>query len=322
MNNSKIYQEISIELSEILKGLTSKHKSIASKYFYDDKGSQLFEQIMDLPEYYLTAAESDILKRKSNRFFSGLQQTAFDLIELGAGDGRKTHYILDYLIQNQLTFKYLPIDISQQALNDLQANLNSDLAKIEHSFLQGDYFKLLHKLDKQSNRPKVILFLGSSIGNYSNKEAALFIQSLAASMRTTDRLIVGFDLVKNHDIILNAYNDSQGITAEFNYNLLLNLNTQFGFDFQPKNFIHYPVYNPKYQRAESYLISTCRQEINCSTADIKINIEQYESVFTEQSQKYSLTRIQEIIKSSGLSIQKALYDSNKYYTNIIFTKEN
>ena len=207
---------------DIEEGLSFSPKTLPSKYFYDEKGDDLFVKIMHCDEYYLTRAELDIFQQQTEQIIRELQldkNTYFELIELGAGDGLKTKELLKQLVEQNYKFDYLPVDISQNALNILKESVNNELPKVSIKTKQGDYFKVLESL-KNTQSPKVVLFLGSSIGNMPDDIAAQFIYNLGANLSHNDKLLLGADIIKSRDIVLPAYNDNQGFTRDFNLNLL------------------------------------------------------------------------------------------------------
>ena len=211
---------------EINAGLSSPEKTLPSKYFYDKKGDDLFVEIMHLDEYYLTRAELDIFKNQTQQIINALalkKDTFFELIELGAGDGLKTKELIRELTKQNYKFDYVPVDISQNALNKLEQTLTIETPKVSIKKKQGDYFEILESL-KENNSPKIILFLGSNIGNLSDKVASTFISKLSDSLNLNDKIFLGVDLIKPKEIVLPAYNDSKGITKAFNLNLLKRIN--------------------------------------------------------------------------------------------------
>ena len=223
---------------EVEKGLNENPKTLPSKYFYDKIGDALFVEIMNMPEYYLTRCELDIFQNKTEEIINafGVQKDVyFELIELGAGDGTKTKELLKSLDNQSYSFDYFPIDISSNALDLLEKDLNKELPNVSVKTKQGDYFKVLASL-KESEKPKIILFLGSNLGNMTDDLAAEFIYNLGANLRAGDKLLLGVDLIKAKEIVLPAYNDSKGITAKFNLNLLERINNELGGNFDLNYF--------------------------------------------------------------------------------------
>ena len=208
---------------DVIEGLSSEPKFLLSKYFYDEIGDDLFVQIMDMPEYYLSRSEFEIFSQKTNELINAFEvdkSGAFELIELGAGDGTKTKELLKELLKQGYKFDYTPIDISDNALTLLKANLLTEMPTLNVVPKQGDYFEVLSSF-KESKRKKVILFLGSNIGNLTDDLSAKFLNQLNQNINSGDCLLLGVDLIKDVNVVLPAYNDEQGITSRFNLNLLV-----------------------------------------------------------------------------------------------------
>src|SRR6476660_9619596 len=241
--------------TDVLDGLSARPKHLSSKYFYDDEGSRLFQEIMKLPEYYLTRAELEIFQKQTKEIFESFkgEQCPFDLIELGAGDGTKTSLLVDYFLARHADFHYVPIDISSEALNFLTEKFERAFPALSMKKEQGDYFRTLETFKEKSNRKKIILFLGSNIGNFSEQQALDFFGSLREVMNPQDFLFIGFDLHKNPKTILRAYDDANGVTAKFNINLLKRINRELGANFNIEEFSHYASYHPTERAARSFL---------------------------------------------------------------------
>ena len=307
---------------EVHEGLTAFPKYLSSKYFYDKKGDKLFQQIMALPEYYLTDCEFNIIKQHTTELAQLFQaEEGFDLIELGAGDGKKTKILLGHLHENNINFSYKPIDISSDVLAELKSSVKDTWPKIHINTQQGTYFKTLKKLNTISNRKKVILVLGSNIGNLRHPEAIEFLRNIGNSMTADDLLFMGFDQKKSPDIILAAYNDRQGVTERFNKNVLTRINRELDADFNPDNFKHWPTYNPESGTAKSYLISTKRQEVNLNKIDLSISFEPWESIHTEISQKYDDSIVEWLAKEADLALSHRFADEKNYFKDYIFRKK-
>ena len=231
---------------DVYTGLTDFPKHLSSKYFYDERGDKLFQDIMHMPEYYLTACEFEILNRHKEEIahlFVG-DSPNFDLIELGAGDGKKTKILLKELSERGVNFTYKPIDISQNVLDQLEISLREELPKVKVDTKQGTYFETLEKLHSDNSTKKVILFLGSNIGNLLHPQAIDFLIKVKELIRSDDLFFVGFDLKKHPQTIMDAYNDKTGITAAFNKNLLDRMNLELNANFDLDEFLHWEVYNP------------------------------------------------------------------------------
>jgi len=304
------------------KGLTSSPKHLQSKYIYDKKGDKLFQRIMDMPEYYLTSCELDIIKYNTqaiSEYFNS--DSGFDLIELGAGDGKKTKIILKELIDKGSEFNYLPVDISQNVLDELKTSLSEEIPEVNVEVQQGTYFKTLEKLSEYNTRKKVIIVLGSNIGNLSHKEAVAFLGNIAEAMNEEDMLFMGFDQKKHPQVILDAYNDPTGITEEFNKNLLVRINNELEGEFDTDNFLHWETYNPETGTAKSFLVSKKQQKINIRKLGLEVDFQAWETIHTELSQKYDDSIVEWLAGEAGLIVEKSFGDKENCYKNYIFRRK-
>lgn len=307
---------------DIANGLSSSPKTLPSKYFYNKKGDALFVEIMNLPEYYLTRSELDIFKNKTQQLiesFNVKPDTHFELIELGAGDGLKTKELLKSLDTQNYKFDYLPIDISINALDLLEKDLHFELPSVTVKKQQGDYFEVLASL-RQSKLPKIILFLGSNIGNMTDDLAADFIYKLGSNLQKGDKLLLGVDLIKSTDIVLPAYNDSKGITAQFNLNLLSRINDELGGNFNINQFSHQPEYDETEGIAKSYIVSTIQQHVEIKGIDKSFEFSAGEKIHTEISRKYNDQLIHDIIANTDFKLDIKIMDSKAYFANYILTR--
>lgn len=308
---------------DVDKGLSLNPKRLPSKYFYDQKGDALFVKIMNMPEYYLTRCELDIFKNKTQQLIEALNlkpKQYFELIELGAGDGLKTKELLKRLESQNFNFDYFPIDISSNILNHLKEDLELTLPKVSVKPRQGDYFDVLETF-KQNKNPKVILFLGSNIGNMSDAQASQFIYNLGRNLQKGDTLLLGVDLIKPKEIVLPAYNDQQGITAAFNLNLLHRINKELGGSFNLKQFIHQPEYNEQEGIAKSYIVSTTKQTVEIKAIGKHFDFLEGEKIHTEISRKYNDKLIQKIISPTDFRLKTKIMDSKSYFADYILTKQ-
>ncbi|MDQ0638987.1 L-histidine N-alpha-methyltransferase [Pedobacter sp. W3I1] len=305
-------------LQETLTGLQSEPKFMLSKYFYDATGDRIFQQIMEMEEYYLTNAEMEILQYQANQISQAISAdgTTFDLIELGAGDATKSIHLLKSLLDSQLEFSYFPIDISAHVISDLEENLPKKLPGLDMKGLNGDYFDMLKRATEQSNRRKVVLFMGANIGNMSIADAEKFCSSLKRLLSPKDLLIIGFDLKKNPQQILAAYNDKGGITRSFNLNLLQRINKELNGNFDLNNFEHYASYDPASGACKSYLISLKKQIVNIGPNAIHFAENEY--VFMEISQKYSLNDIDQLAEKTGFKPLQRFFDQHQYFVDAIW----
>ncbi|MCX2585163.1 L-histidine N(alpha)-methyltransferase [Pedobacter sp. MR22-3] len=305
-------------LHDVLAGLTAEKKSLSSKYFYDETGDYIFQQIMEMDEYYLTNAEMDIMRHQTEQITDVIAANpgAFDLIELGAGDATKSVHLLQSLINRQLEFTYLPIDISRHVIEDLEENLPKKLPALKVQGLNGDYFAMVKKAKTLSARRKVLLFMGANIGNMNVTEAKAFCKALRNELSAEDLLVIGFDLKKNPRQILAAYNDAAGVTKSFNLNLLSRINRELDGDFDISNFDHYASYDPESGSCKSYLISLKDQRVNIG--DETIPFLANEHIYMEISQKYALTEIDDLAISSGFIPFAHFFDQQQYFVDAIW----
>ncbi|GAB2765951.1 L-histidine N(alpha)-methyltransferase [Salinimicrobium soli] len=307
--------------ADVFEGLTSHPKSLSSKYFYDKKGDEIFQEIMHLPEYYLTGKEFDILQENKSALAEAFASpSGFDLIELGAGDGKKTKILLKHFTEKKLDFTFVPVDISHNVLQQLASDLQKEIPELKVTPRQGMYKKVLEQLAEYQTRKKVILFLGSNIGNLPQEEALNFLKKISSSMAQDDLFFMGVDQKKNPETILAAYNDTQGVTAEFNRNLLRRINRELGANFDPDAFIHWPFYDPETGMAKSYLVSKKEQTVQINSLNLEVHFAAWESIHTEISQKYDDTSISWLAREAGLSVSESFSDTENCFKNYIFKK--
>lgn len=304
---------------EIRQGLTDFPKHLSSKYFYDEKGDALFQAIMKMPEYYLTDCEFDIItqyRSKIGTLFSS-DDKPFKLIELGAGDGKKTKILLKHFSEEKYKFNYQPIDISQSVLKGLKKSLSEELPQVNTIPKQGTYFEALKEINDENGTRKVILFLGSNIGNLLHEQAIEFLKSVQELMHKDDLFFLGCDLKKNPQTILDAYNDKSGITAKFNKNILARINSELDANFDLDAFRHWEVYDPETGTAKSYLVSETAQTIRIEKLNLEISFSPWETIHTEISQKYDDATVKWLAEQSGLEIYEQYADKNNFYKNYV-----
>lgn len=305
---------------DTLRGLSAEPKRLFSKYFYDERGDAIFQQIMAMPEYYLTDCEFEIFRKQGENILAEMPDASFDLLELGAGDGTKTKVLLQMLLTQNVDFQYLPIDISQNALNGLEENLTAELPDLKIKTLQGDYFRVLQDLKNIGTRPKVVLFLGSNIGNFAPAAAVEFLCKMHEVLSPGDSLLIGADLKKDPAVIQAAYDDPAGITASFNLNLLERMNRELGADFDLDNWKHWETYNPVTGETKSHLVSKRAQSVHFSTLDRSFDFAAWEAVWVELSQKYSLSDLENIAAQCGYEVVKHFTDERGYYADSLWRK--
>ena len=297
---------------EISSSLNEDSKFINPKFFYDKKGSDLFEKICSLPEYYPTRTEISILKKLQPELLSYIDEN-FRLVELGSGTSVKTRLILDILTQLQNTIDYFPIDISE-ILTESSEQLLKDYDGLHITGIIDTYEGGLEFLKNFDDKKNLIIFLGSSFGNFSPNDGYEFLQKINSTMKSGDLFLIGLDLVKDKQILESAYDDSQGVTAEFNLNILSRINDELDADFNLKNFSHYAIYNEKEQRIEMYLKSLVNQSVIVSKSDLLLNLEKDELILTEHSHKYTLSQIHELLDSARFEIKRTWLDDKKHFS--------
>ncbi|MBD3637587.1 MAG: L-histidine N(alpha)-methyltransferase [Crocinitomicaceae bacterium] len=317
---SKFLQQFKKDVSD---GLNSDPKTLPSKYFYDETGDDLFVQIMNMPEYYLTRCEMEIFTEQTEHLINEFDLNTdepFELIELGAGDGSKTIKLLQRLLERGHNFHYNPVDISANALQGLEDMLAEKLPELKVKKQRGDYFGVLSSF-KGDTTKKVVLFLGSNIGNMRDEKASDFIYRLGANLNPGDILLMGVDLIKPTEIVLPAYNDSNGITAKFNLNLLKRINRELGANFDLDNWSHAPTYSEETGIAKSFLRSDVDQEVYVEGIGQDFFFEEGELIHTEISRKYNDEILKDIISDTNFYYKSKIQDSRKFFADYILIRK-
>lgn len=300
-------------------GFSQKRKGLSSKYFYDDRGSELFQAITKHPDYYLTRAEHSILEGQADGIYQHINVDNMDIVELGAGDGHKTELLLSAFAKRCNDIAYCPIDISAEAIRSLEDGIELP-ANVTLNALVADHFTGLDTLSAQSARTKLLLFLGSSIGNYNTEQAISFLKELSQHMQTGDFALVGFDLKKDIKRLNRAYNDSAGITADFNLNLLTRINRELGGEFELDKFEHYGAYNPIIGAMESFLVSRTAQSVDITDLDFTVHFAAWEPIHLEYSYKYLPEDILAYAGEAGFEVVNNFYDSNNAFCDSLWRK--
>ncbi|WP_187262477.1 L-histidine N(alpha)-methyltransferase [Pontibacter beigongshangensis] len=305
---------------DVQAGLGRKHKTLSSRYFYDSRGSQLFQDIMALPEYYLTRCEFEVLTDQKEAIAAQVGAVGFfHLIDLGAGDALKTRILLRELQDQRQQFDYVPVDISGHAMEQLTRQLHQELPEVKVQAVVGEYFKALEWLQEHKSERKVVLFLGSNIGNFSPDESMAFLKVIRSYLSSGDKLLMGMDLQKDPGIILQAYSDSSGVTAAFNLNLLRRINEELGGNFDLDSFSHHATYDPQAGVMRSYLISRKRQEVWIEAIGQGFRFGAWEAIHTESSHKYSFEQAQELGQATNFRIESVFLDKQQYFADILFS---
>ena len=303
---------------DVLVGLSEWRKSIPSIHHYDAEGSRLFNEITKLEEYYLTRCEIETLERNKEHLASLLSNGPFNVIEFGPGDGSKTKTLIQHLIGKQVEFQYIPIDISKSALEGLIADYRTCFAELEINGLVADYFAGIKWLNHRYKRRNLVLFLGSNIGNFDHGQARLFLRNLWVSLNKGDLVLIGFDLKKDIDLLLRAYNDPHGITAEFNLNMLRRINNELGGGFDISKFRHFGTYDVFNGAMESYLVSQVEQEVLVEAIGRSFPFRAWEPIHTEYSYKYHESDMSDLAKDTGFVVRDIVYDSRKYFADTVW----
>ena len=289
--------------AEVREGLTKTgQRELPSKYLYDELGSALFEAICVLPEYGLTRADTRLLQRYSREIIAQLP-SPIRVAELGSGTGKKTRWILEALARRQKT-DYFPIEISPSALAALEKELDHiDMVSIvgyEKPYLEG-LRAVVNRLD--DDEPLLVLFLGSTIGNFDRDAGEEFLREVRATLRGGDALLLGTDLVKDVTTQVLAYNDLTGVTAAFNLNLLARINRELGADFDLSQFKHEARWNNPERRMEMHLVSLCRQRVLIPAAGLQLTLDEQETIWTESSHKYFADEIGQIAGQTSFRLE-------------------
>ena len=302
---------------DVLVGLSAIPKSLSSKYFYDDIGSDLFQKITKHEDYYPTRTEFSILESIQNKLPDILDEKELDILELGAGDGHKTSLILNGFLESGYKINYYPIDISEQAMLQLKDNMD------EHENLTicgviAEYFEGLRHVRKQSENKALVLFLGSNIGNFDRIQNQGFLRAIWQSLKPEDYMLIGFDLKKPVNILTAAYNDSSSFTRDFNLNILHRINTELGGDFDLNKFEHYGIYNPVLGTMESYLFSLEPQVVYIENLQRSFTFDAYEPLHLEYSFKFLESDINYLADKTGYQSINNFTDDNNYFIDTLW----
>jgi dimethylhistidine N-methyltransferase len=305
---------------DVVAGLTAGPKHLSCRYFYDREGSRLFEAICELPEYYLTRAETEILQNHA-REIASLFQGDVTVIELGSGNAVKTRLLLEALASGRQV-RYVPIDICRPVLEESAADLLQRFPQLEIVAVAAEYHEGLRHLQSESARPRLILWLGSNIGNFTREEAAEFLHRIRDTMTPADRMLVGVDLRKDRAVLEAAYDDAAGVTAAFNLNLLARINSELIANFDLSAFRHWAVYNEELGRIEMYLVSTRDQSVKIERIGLTARFAAGEMIHTENSYKYSLAEIDAVAADAGLRSERFWQDAGGRFSLHLLARAN
>jgi L-histidine Nalpha-methyltransferase len=305
---------------DVRAGLSASIKHLFPKYFYDELGSQLFEAICLLPEYYLTRAENEIFARYSDEIVSEVSAEKVSLIEMGSGSASKTRLIIEALLKRQSELLYIPVDISQTALETSSRVLLQSYPNLRIEAYSSDYYEGIRALGEP--RPPrgrcLALFLGSNIGNFDPEEARTFLRAMRRVLKVGDALLLGVDLRKQAELLEAAYDDTLGVTAAFNLNLLARINREFDGDFNLRDFRHQAIYNEELGRVEVYIVSLRAQVVRLRRLEMEIRFAEGERIHTESSYKYDLAGLSLLANETGYTRARTWLDEREQFSSNLF----
>jgi len=299
---------------DVRKGLSAEPKRFLPKYFYDELGSQLFEAICLLPEYYLTRAENEILQQYADEIVAAVdgQKT---LVEMGSGSASKTRLVIEALLREQSELLFMPVDISATALESSSRILLQSYPRLTIEAYAADYFAGLAELGKKPRARTLALFLGSNISNFDRDEALRFLRAMRSVLRKDDALLLGADLKKDPAVLEAAYNDALGVTSAFNLNVLARINRELGGTFDLRAFRHRAFYNEALGRIEIYIESLIRQRVRIEKLDLEVVFDTGELIHTENSYKYDMNGIRELAAATGFTLSRTWLDGQERFSS-------
>ena len=303
---------------DVLVGLSERPRRLSSKWFYDDEGSRLFQRITDLPAYYPTGCERSIFEAHAGDLLDRFRGRPLNLVDLGAGDGRKTVLLLRHLVAGGADVRYVPIDISEGAMGGLVESMRARVPGLEVAGLVSDYFEGIRWLADQTDRANLVLFLGSNIGNFDRPRARAFLRRLWIALNAGDHVLIGFDLKKDIERLLLAYNDPEGVTAAFNLNLLARVNRELDGDFDLTRFRHFGTYNVFSGAMESYLVSLEAQTVRIGALRDSFRFAPWEPIHTEYSYKYLPEDIDSLAEHSGFDRVAQFFDEKRWFASALW----
>jgi len=304
---------------DVLEGLTADQKTLSPKYFYDQVGSDLFVKITKTEEYYPTRTELSLLTQYAPQIVDSCDHVNW-LVELGSGSSEKTDALLCEFHTKRRTFNYIPIDVSDIII-DSGKKLLEKYDRLSVTGILSDYERGLTLVSKVENGSKLILFLGSSIGNFDQDEIVSFLKMTYQAIHYSDYILIGFDLVKDRHVLEAAYNDAQGITEEFNYNILKRINRELDGNFDLNKFEHKAYFNEQKSRIEMHLVSMENQTVTIGELNTKILFNSGESIHTENSHKFTMKMIESYAEEAQLEVFKTWTDPKDYYALCLLRKK-
>ncbi|HUB19989.1 MAG TPA: L-histidine N(alpha)-methyltransferase [Acidobacteriaceae bacterium] len=298
--------------AEVYRGLTALPKKLSPWLFYDQRGSELFEAITELPEYYLTRTERAIFAEHADAILAAAGTQPLSMIELGAGTATKTGLLLAAAVRRQGRVDYHPVDISATALEEAERRIGREMPRVSCMPIVSDYTRDLAEMPQAAER-RLVLYIGSSIGNFEPAEAAALLRRLRGQLAAGDLLLLGVDHVKDRATLLRAYNDAAGVTAEFNRNMLVRIRRELGAEIRPGLFRHRAVWNDRESRIEMHLESLVAQEAAIPALELTVNFRRGESIHTENSYKFSPQSAAELLGRASFTVRKEWTDARQWF---------
>ncbi|HEY0794920.1 MAG TPA: L-histidine N(alpha)-methyltransferase [Acidisarcina sp.] len=298
--------------SEVYRGLTARPKTLCPWLFYDAEGSRLFEKITTLPEYYVTRTERKILAEFSGEIIDASGTGQVTIIELGAGTASKTGLLLRAATRRQAALTYYAIDVSATALDEAKRRIEAELPGVAVKTRAADYTEGLGKIDTDGQR-RMVLYIGSSIGNFDPQDALHLLRGIRSQLAVGDSILLGVDLVKDRQVLLDAYDDAAGVTAAFNKNVLLRINRELGSNFNPQLFRHRSRWNEEHSRIEMHLESLITQFVYVPDLDLEVRLSRGETIHTENSYKFTTERARNLLSRAGFEVAKSWCDPRGWF---------
>ena len=307
-------------MQTVFKGLSKERKRLPSWLIFDSRGSEIFKEITELENHHPSVCEFEIFNTHKQTIANILTGESIQLIELGAGDGRKTIILLEQFLKSEIKIHYTPIDISEGAIKHLVSTLESKFkdTSIKVTGLTADYFQGLDALAQDRSKRNMVLFLGSTIGNQDYLSAGKFLRRLWDSLNDGDYVMIGFDLMKDPKLLYRAYNDPKGVFQKFNLHLLDRINQELGANFVKSNYVQQGHYNEQSHAVESHVYSTQEQTVRIPALNKEFHFKAWEGMQTEHSYKYTMQEIEALAHDNGFEIVEYLYDSRKFYVDPIW----
>jgi L-histidine N-alpha-methyltransferase len=303
---------------DVLSGLSNSPKSLPCRYIYDDEGDQLFREITEQPEYYLTRTEYSILRTHAADIAKHIGKGEFNMVELGPGDGGKARVLMERFSALDLMYRFVPIDICESSLEYIIEQSGKRLPGVPVDGLVADYNDGLVWLANSSTSRNFVMFLGSNIGNFEPESGKAFLSRLRRALKPGDLVLIGFDLKKDIEILNRAYNDELGITDRFHLNLLRRINNELGGEFELDTFEYSGSYNAASGAIESYLVSNVDQTVNINALDRSFSFKAWEPIQTECSRKYTISEIDEMATEAGFSLVENFIDQRHFFIDSLW----